>query len=406
VKRLYIYLVIGLLVASSAVYAADPTAYVINTSGETLSKINLLSGAVTNDILPLGSDINCYPNQILIRDTMAYVLMSGTAEIQMINLNTETTSGWITFADPAASPYWMDFLDDRYLYVTLMVDNSLAKIDVITGQVVETVAVGKSPEGVVIYDNKAFIAITAYDFGAWTWGQGQVAVYDTDIDTVVAEIEVGKNPQYIACDRRGVIHVTCTGNYYDIPGMIYRIDAADFSIIDSLAVGGQPGQIAIGPDDMACVAAGGWAADGEVFIYDAESGEIRNGAGNPVYVDSGATGASTFQDATALICTFGDRINRIDGAGNIIYTYNMGDGPIHVAFDYRPGDGNGDWDANVGDAVYLVNYIFESGSAPVWPLWRANANGDGMINVGDAVYLINYIFNSGPRPQVGPTWIQ
>ena len=62
-----------------------------------------------------------------------------------------------------------------------------------------------------------------------------------------------------------------------------------------------------------------------------------------------------------------------------------------------PGDANGDGSVNVGDAVFLINYVFKSGPAPD-PLCTGDANGDDSINVGDAVYLINYVFKSGPPP--------
>lgn len=61
------------------------------------------------------------------------------------------------------------------------------------------------------------------------------------------------------------------------------------------------------------------------------------------------------------------------------------------------GDANGDGLVNIGDAVFLINYIFGGGQPPV-PLSSGDENGDGEANIGDAVYLINHIFNSGPRP--------
>ncbi|MCP4569567.1 MAG: hypothetical protein GY841_18475 [FCB group bacterium] len=61
------------------------------------------------------------------------------------------------------------------------------------------------------------------------------------------------------------------------------------------------------------------------------------------------------------------------------------------------GDANGDGPLNVGDAVYLINYVFKNGAAPN-PLCSGDANGDGSINVGDAVYMINYVFKSGNPP--------
>ncbi len=65
--------------------------------------------------------------------------------------------------------------------------------------------------------------------------------------------------------------------------------------------------------------------------------------------------------------------------------------------DYICGDANGDRQVNIGDAVFLINFIFNSGAAPD-PLQAGDANCDFSTNIGDAVYLINFIFNAGPEP--------
>ncbi len=64
---------------------------------------------------------------------------------------------------------------------------------------------------------------------------------------------------------------------------------------------------------------------------------------------------------------------------------------------YLCGDANLDQTANIADAVYMINWIFKGGPAPV-PIEAGDANCDSQTNVGDAVYLINYVFKSGPPP--------
>ncbi len=73
--------------------------------------------------------------------------------------------------------------------------------------------------------------------------------------------------------------------------------------------------------------------------------------------------------------------------------------------DCIPGDANNDDQINVGDAVYLINYIFRSGPGPIpYPVCSGDANGDCTSNVGDAVYLINYVFKGGPPPVICEEW--
>lgn len=61
------------------------------------------------------------------------------------------------------------------------------------------------------------------------------------------------------------------------------------------------------------------------------------------------------------------------------------------------GDANGDDVINIGDPVFLINYIFKGGPAPD-PHDSGDANCDDTVNIGDAVFLINYIFGGGPPP--------
>ena len=65
--------------------------------------------------------------------------------------------------------------------------------------------------------------------------------------------------------------------------------------------------------------------------------------------------------------------------------------------DFLCGDVNADAIVNVGDVVYMINYLFKSGPAPK-PIQSGDVNSDSVVNVGDVVYLINYLFRSGPSP--------
>ncbi len=56
-----------------------------------------------------------------------------------------------------------------------------------------------------------------------------------------------------------------------------------------------------------------------------------------------------------------------------------------------PGDANSDGQTNIGDAVFVVNFVFRSGPLPDCGL-EADANGDCGINVGDAVALAQFVF--------------
>lgn len=129
------------------------------------------------------------------------------------------------------------------------------------------------------------------------------------------------------------------------------------------------------------------------FIYSLEAGSLPDGL--------------TLDGSTGIVsgyCMAGDSFNFTVKATDIVYpqdyydfkTYNV----TTETPDDRPGDANADGEANVGDAVFLINFIFKGGPAPYFPNW-ADVNVDCQVNVGDAVFLINFVFKEGPVPQLG-----
>jgi hypothetical protein len=64
---------------------------------------------------------------------------------------------------------------------------------------------------------------------------------------------------------------------------------------------------------------------------------------------------------------------------------------------YLTGDASHDGVIDIGDVVYLINYLYKNGVAPD-PLESGDANCDSVVDVSDVVFLINYLFKDGPAP--------
>ncbi len=97
----------------------------------------------------------------------------------------------------------------------------------------------------------------------------------------------------------------------------------------------------------------------------------------------------------------------VPDAGWYRYQFQFSDGAatvstpvdsLHVgSSEYLPGDADGNGLVNISDAVFLLSYIFGSGSAPE-PYPAGDADCNGIVNIADVVYLISYIFGGGVAP--------
>ena len=75
-------------------------------------------------------------------------------------------------------------------------------------------------------------------------------------------------------------------------------------------------------------------------------------------------------------------------------------GALPVGCSFWWGDFDGDDRINISDAVYLLQYIFSQGLAPL-DVSGGDIDCNGKVNISDIVYFINYIFSAGPAPCEG-----
>ena len=84
-----------------------------------------------------------------------------------------------------------------------------------------------------------------------------------------------------------------------------------------------------------------------------------------------------------------------DLVSDVVTAQNLYDSIFHS--DYLCGDANNDGTVQIGDAVYIINYIF-IGGLPPYPYKSGDANCDDKVNITDVIYLINYLFRDGFLP--------
>ncbi len=106
--------------------------------------------------------------------------------------------------------------------------------------------------------------------------------------------------------------------------------------------------------------------------------------------------SDTITDRTELFYIFPGVFNYLsDTLGSLIpFRYHTGELSVWWSV---PGDASGDSLVDVGDVIFLINYLFKEGPESCVSE-AADANGDGIVDVGDVVFLINYLFKGGPSP--------
>ncbi len=71
-----------------------------------------------------------------------------------------------------------------------------------------------------------------------------------------------------------------------------------------------------------------------------------------------------------------------------------------IDMDLQPaqvGDVTGDGLIDLGDGIFLLNYLYKGGPAPN-PLNVGDLDCNGEISLGDVILLINYLYKNGPPP--------
>jgi hypothetical protein len=118
----------------------------------------------------------------------------------------------------------------------------------------------------------------------------------------------------------------------------------------------------------------------------------------------------------ALVCLYKEtevfQTGYTDIAGQVtLYPFPLNPGEVMVtvtAHNFLPfegwievlpevGDLTKDGSIELGDVIFLLNYLFKSGPVPD-PFSVGDVNCDGGVELSDAIYLLNYLFRSGPAP--------
>ncbi len=313
---------------------------VANQNSGTLSLIDLYAlGAVERDVIGVGT----VPNDIIFANGRLHVINSMSHDMNVISL--AYSGEMVQVVSPIdlginlnRNPQYGSIAANGYLYISngMTDDITVFDLEALTSRIRSDV--GVAPAGILAAGGKVYVCNTGFNFNDYTYGMGSVSVIDTlnNMETTKIEMGEGRNPQFMALDPSGKIHVVCTGNYNDVPGEIQVIDPLTDEVVSYVYIGGTPGDIAINSEGMAYIAAGGWGSDpGRVFRYNAATGQILNGPDNPIMTATGAMRVVAASDNSIYVACFNagtvDKIRE----GVRVESYTVGDGPAAMVIVER-----------------------------------------------------------------------
>ena len=166
--------------------------------------------------------------------------------------------------------------------------------------------------------------------------------------------------------------------YYDPDGQIYKVDNEGNVITQFPAPDDQPWGLCLENENL-------WMADywgDALYKIDPSTGDLLES-----HASEGVDPAGIVWDGEYLwYCDNGEGYDE-----DYLYKVDLG-GALNC------GDVNNDGVVELGDIVYLINYLFRAGPVPVPYECVGDVNNDNVVALGDVVYLINYLFRAGPPP--------
>jgi hypothetical protein len=132
----------------------------------------------------------------------------------------------------------------------------------------------------------------------------------------------------------------------------------------------------------------------DAFVYAEASGQVKGFARSSTeggYIISGLAPGSYTVSASKVLYHDASYPDPVEIGSGKVSGIDIELPPIQV------GDVTGNGLVDIGDVIFLINYLFIEGPAPD-PLMTGDVNCDGMVDTGDVIYIINYLYLEGASP--------
>lgn len=206
-------------IATDGVFILHEGSYFMGVAGS-LSYLDYTTWDVSNGLFlsKNGRELGGTPNDILIYGSKMYIVTTDENRVEVVDANTVTSLGYVEMTQPRKLAAC-----EGYVYATSY-EGIVSRIDTTSLSVVaQSEKIGGNLEGITTLNGYLYVC------NAWnadyTYNTNVVKLNASDL-TKVKDIEVRSNPTRIINDGTH-IYLQSTGNYYDIPSALQRIDVDD-----------------------------------------------------------------------------------------------------------------------------------------------------------------------------------
>ena len=302
-----------------------------------ISYYNTNSNSLTQEIFQLENNrsLGDVVQSMKIINYYGYICVNNSNKIEVVSFADFKEQGTI-YNLPSVRYFENDY--SEYGYATCWGNGGQVKIIYLpTLSVIDSVMVGNGPEGMIILDQKLFVAN-----GGNIEADSTISVISLETHEIIQTINVGYSPKHFVQDQNSNLWVICagTGSWTSIgekPSKLVQIDPVSFNVLQEIDLFEQlhPGNIGIDLTGTVVVVGGGFGMDGlyKVFLNHPETptdiaipGNFYGFSVNPMNGDIYAADAGDFSSKGSM--------ERYTFLGGKIGEYETGINPNGVSFNW------------------------------------------------------------------------
>ena len=212
-----------------------------------ISDGNYITGAFKKMNPDIGAGLGDVGNDIVVIGNEVWMVINNSGIVEVVSAKDETEIAAIQVATPRNIAYdgtyayvtswagaYANGAYDEYGYYTVTdyknVQGQVYRINLNTKKVEGSVEVGYQPEGIACYNGKLYVAnsggISSQLPPEYSYDR-TVSIIDTKGFKVTKTIDVQVNLKGVYSDGKGNIYVTALGDYWGVHSGVYLIDASD-----------------------------------------------------------------------------------------------------------------------------------------------------------------------------------